>query len=53
MTIINWISISVLIVLVVVFTVVIILVKRKVRNYEGICGINHGNDDDHLNDRLL
>ncbi|MEI3551377.1 MAG: hypothetical protein V8Q17_01945 [Acutalibacteraceae bacterium] len=27
--------------------------KRKAKDYEGICGINHGNHDKHRNDHLL
>ena len=49
----NWILMIVLIVLVIVLVVVIILAKKKARNYEGICGVNRGQDDEHLNDDLL
>ena len=53
MTISNWILISVLVVLVVALVIAVIIVKRKAHDYEGICGINHGQDDNHLNDHLL
>ena len=53
MTISNWILISILVVLVVALIIAVIIVKRKARNYEGICGINHGKEDQHLNDNLL
>ena len=53
MTISNWILVSVLVVLVIAFLAAIIIVKRKARDLEGVCGINHGKEDDHLNDHLL
>ena len=45
MTLLNWILITVFAVLVVALFIIVVIVKRKAKDYEGICGINHGNHD--------
>ena len=45
MTLLNWILITVFAVLVVALFIIVVIVKRKAEDYEGICGINHGNHD--------
>ena len=53
MTLLNWILITVFAVLVVALFIIVVIVKRKAEDYEGICGINHGNHDKHRNDNGL
>ena len=53
MTLLNSILITVFAVLVVALFIIVVIVKRKAKDYEGICGINHGNHDKHRNDHLL
>ena len=43
MTLLNWILITVFAVLIVALFIIVVIVKRKAKDYEGICGINHGN----------
>ena len=51
MTLLNWILITVFAVLIIALFIIVVVVKAK--DYEGICGINHGNHDKHRNDHLL
>ena len=53
MTLLNWILITVFAVLIIALFIIVVVVKRKAKDYEGICGINHGNHDKHRNDHLL
>ena len=53
MTLLNWILITVFAVLIVALFIIVVIVKRKAKDYEGSCGINHGNYDKHRNDYLL
>ena len=45
MTLLNWILITVFAVLIIALFIIVVVVKRKAKDYEGICGINHGNHD--------
>ncbi len=53
MTLSNWILLAVFAVLIIAVLVAVVIVKRKARDYEGICGINRGDRDKHRNDHLL
>ncbi len=45
MTQINWINVGILIALILVFSLTIHWMAQKATDYEGICGINHGDED--------
>lgn len=53
MTFSNWILLFVLIGLIVVFTTIYLVCRHKIKDYEGFCGFNHGDEDPHKNDHIL